>query len=160
MDRPPGWAEDARDGDEAVAEDAPPPARSVERVVRVPPVSRFCLLGMNAAFDDAYPAEALEGVLGRRAFEAAVESANDAAFSFWPCFLCKTCAVGCCPLTAGLSCLCPSPCISDAVAHVRRRLALVNRSYRQQGVRARWRLVRRPWGSRLEVLVLSEALLP
>jgi hypothetical protein len=101
-------------------------------------LTRRAAQGLPPAFDEEYPEE-LQGVLSQQAFKEALDRINDAIIAFFPCFLCRTCAVGLCVCTLGLSCFCPFWCITDAKYNVEQAVEAVNGRLKREGIRARFR---------------------
>lgn len=89
----------------------PTPAEDFGVVKLFPTQMRF-VTGIARAYDDDFPME-LKHLIKQQDFETAINQINNTIKDYWPCFFCMCCGYTCCPLTLGISLLCPNLCIKD-----------------------------------------------
>lgn len=97
-------------------------------VFRLKAVGKWYPCAVSTAYDSRLPV-GLTGRLDAREFQLIIEDINDRVSVYWPCPLCRCFGLLFCPLTFGLSLLCPHICFSEAELVLRSKLDQANSIY-------------------------------
>ena len=107
------------------------PATTDDCVI-VRPTSKTFVTGLAQSYDEEFDFEVLGKHMTRVEFNNMMERLNDNLSSQFPCIYCRIAAYVFCPLTFGLSFLCPAQCINDAEESLRHGITRNNRRWLNQ----------------------------
>jgi hypothetical protein len=128
---------------------------STSSVLVIPPApNSTCIGGLYSAFDEDFPM-ALEMYLSHDEFTEAITMLNDALQMRWPCCLCTSYGILCCPFTLGLSYFFPALCIREAESELREKIGWINRECIRERSRVRWSLGKNLFASWVRVILVT-----
>ena len=84
--------------------------------------------GLSDEYETRFP-EQLEGLVHKNAYAKVITEVNHIVEDYWPCGPSQLIGACFCPLTLGLSLLCPYICIKDCEKMLRERIAQHNKNY-------------------------------
>ena len=102
---------------------------STDRTLILGPTGKTFVTGLACSYDEEYDHDRLKGHLTMHEFTNMMERLNDQLSSQFPCLLCWSMGYICCPLTLGLSLMCPAQCVNDAEEFLEIRIRRQNRSF-------------------------------
>ncbi|CDW89884.1 UNKNOWN [Stylonychia lemnae] len=84
--------------------------------------------GLAQQYDPEYDSARLKGYITQADYSHLMDKINEMLFDYFPCLFCQCFGYMCCPISGGLSFLCPMICINDARNNVEKYLQKTNKN--------------------------------